>query len=144
MVVSGEGSANEVQLQLNKMSDGIMSDSAVIEFDFVSDSTSANIMYLQASPQSGSLFRLQQTSAGSMRIASGGTGETAATTYTAVNCFFAGTKHHVKFVIDYVNQVGTMYFDGDAVIENHKFMAVSYTHLDVYKRQGLPQRRKRG
>ncbi len=99
---------------------GAVSGQFFMEFDFVTTATVAEICCIQASPNTGSLVRLEQTDAENGRITTGGMGGTENT-----NTSFAltqGKNYHVKLYMDYTAERCSFWLDEAASVENHAFM----------------------
>lgn len=113
----------QILLSFDKMDIGSLGDKVIAEFDYSSTSTSGPIAYFQATPNSGSVARIEQTKANTIKFTTGGTGETAANTGMSVSNFVQGEQYHAKVLLDYNQQRCSIYVDGIAMAENHHFMA---------------------
>jgi len=93
----------------------------IAEFDYLSNADKGAKIFVQASPNSGSLLRFEQKEK-LLQITTGGDGETAANKSYSYNSYKSGEIFHVKFVLDYDNLNCSVYVNGKAVVENHHFM----------------------
>ena len=111
------GNAPEIHFLLNQEYKAIDT-SAVIEFDYKSEAESVNL-YLQNSPNGGSVFRLKQNSKTSLRATyeeSVGAGKNINTVIK--NDLVQGQWYNIKFILDYQQQKCSVIIDNEPVLEN--------------------------
>lgn len=112
----------QITLNFNNMNYGAFGGKVIAEFDYSSTSTSGPIAYFQATPNSGSVARIEQTKANVIKVTTGGTGETPVNTGISDSTFEQGKEYHAKVILDYNAQKCSVYIDDTAVAENHNFM----------------------
>lgn len=111
----------EMSFNFSKMELGNLDGKFIIEYDVVSTADKTLLGYLQASPNSGSMVRVEQYNGEYIKISTGGDGETAVNTTKLID-YVPGKKAHVKIIADYDNNRCSVYIDGVAAVENHHFM----------------------
>ena len=113
----------QILLNFNNMDYGSFGGKMIAEFDYSSTSTSGPIAYFQATPNTGSVARIEQTKANTIKYTTGGNGDTPVNTGLSDATFEQGRVYHAKVMLDYNINRCSMYIDGTAVLENHHFMA---------------------
>lgn len=128
----------ELSFNFSKMEHGNLDGKFIIEYDFVSTADKTVLGYLQASPNSGSMVRVEQYNGIYLKITTGGDGETAVNTVKLVD-YVPGKKAHVKVIADYDNSKCSVYIDGVAAAENHHFMnytSPGYLQILLFQHNG--------
>lgn len=128
---AGASTNPEINLNLNAMAFGTFSGRVITEFDFLSDADKCIAGYIQATPNAGSLLRLEQVSATRIKAVTGGTGAAAVKTEAFKDDFEKNRRYHVKLIADYDTTKCSVYIDGAPLAEDHWFMpdAVSPGYL---------------
>lgn len=119
---AGNEADNRMTIDLTevKYGYGAVSGQFFMEFDFATTATVAEICCIQASPNTGSLVRLEQTGAESGRITTGGVNGTENT--STPFALAQGKNYHAKLYMDYSAGQCSFWLDEAAVVENHMFM----------------------
>ncbi|MBR5314787.1 MAG: hypothetical protein IKU45_05200, partial [Clostridia bacterium] len=111
------GKVPEVHFLLDKEY-GAITDSAVIEFDYKSEAESVNL-YLQNSPNGGSVFRLKQTNNTTLRATYEASEGANSNTNTNIKTdFVRGQWYNIKFILNYADEKCSVVIDNETVLDN--------------------------
>lgn len=112
----------QLLFNFNQMAHGAFGQKLIVEFDYTSTSDKGCIAYFQATPNSGSVLRIEQTDAATMKFVTGGAGDIAVNTNLFDRGFVQGKEYHARVVLDYDNAKCWLYINGVAIAEDHHFM----------------------
>lgn len=132
------GNHPQATIELNSSCGDIYADVFIVETRFKS-TADASLLYFQNSPSAGSIFRINQTNATTLRVSYGSEQGNSNINYNVMTNFVQGKWYDLKVVFNYAEKRISMYIDGQEVVANQRFFYNDSTEYVGYFRRVFMQ-----